>query len=213
MLVTNPFNPRSLLREEAESISRSWWVLLVIGIGSIIAGGIILFTDWSLVDLATFLSALLIFRGIFLMFSMPIDGAVRSWSIVLGLLEAGIGVAVWVWPGPTLLVIAGLVGWYVLFSGIMAITGAISGRDVIPYWGWMLAYGIVETLFSFWLLARPGLTLVAAVLAIGLSTMVYGVVAVALSFEIKRLPTRLSLVGTSRDSRMSRRPVDAAAVS
>jgi len=42
--------------------------------------------------------------------------------------------------------------------------------------------------FAFWLLARPGLTLVAAVLAIGLWTMVYGVVQITLSFEVKNLP-------------------------
>src|SRR5262245_39387809 len=199
MLVTNPFNPRSIVREQVETVSRRWWVLLVIGIASVVAGGIILVTDWTVGDLAVFLGALLIFRGIFTMFSVPLDGAVGGWSIALGLLETGVGVAVFVWPGPTLLVIAAVVGWYVLFSGIIAITGAISGRDFIPYWGWMLALGIVETLFSFWLLARPGPTLVATVLAIGLWTMVYGIVEIALSFELKRLPSRLALV--SPDSR------------
>jgi uncharacterized membrane protein HdeD (DUF308 family) len=213
MLVTNPFNPRSIVRERVETVSRSWWVLLVIGIASVVAGGIIIVTDWTVGDLAVFLGALLIFRGIFTMFSVPIDGAVRGWSIALGLLETGVGVSVWIWPGPTLLVIAAFVGWYVLFSGIMAIAGAISGRDVIPYWGLMLALGIVETLFSFWLLARPGLTLVATVLAIGLWTMVYGVIEIALSFEVKRLPSRLALVSTDARARSSRRSVDAAAAS
>jgi len=55
----------------------------------------------------------------------------------------------------------------------------------------MLAYGIIETLFAFWLIARPDVTLVATVLAIGLWTMVYGVVQVILSFELKNLPRRL----------------------
>jgi uncharacterized membrane protein HdeD (DUF308 family) len=213
MLVTNPSNPRSIVRQEIETASRRWWVPLVIGTASVVAGGTILLTDWTVEGLAVFLSALLIFRGIFMMFSVPIDPAARGWSIALGLLEAGVGVALWTWPGPTLLVIAGFVGWYVLFGGIMAITAAISGRDVIPYWGWLLAYGIVETLFSFWLLARPGLTLVAVVLAIGLWTMIYGVVAIALSFQIKRLPSQLALVSTDGGARASRRPHDAAAAS
>src|SRR4029077_14771885 len=82
------------------------------------------------------------------------------------------------------------IGWFVLFSGIMTIAGSISGRDVIPYWGLMLAFGILETLLALWLLARPGLTLVAAVLALGLWAVIYGVVEIVLSFEANIHPVR-----------------------
>jgi len=190
MIVTNPFSPGTLTRAQIDNVSRNWWVLLLTGVVSVVAGGIILFTDWSIADLAAFVGAVLLFQGIFTMFSVPVDGAVRGWAIALGLIEALVGLAVWVWPGPTLLVIAFFLGWYVLFSGIMTIAGAISGRDFIPYWGLMLVFGIFETLFSFWLLARPGLTLVAAVLALGLWAVVYGVVEIVLSFEVKNLSAR-----------------------
>jgi uncharacterized membrane protein HdeD (DUF308 family) len=168
MIVTNPFSPVSWTREQINRVSSGWWALLLTGIISVVVGGLILSIDWTVSDLAVFLGALLVFRGIFVMLSVPVDGAARGWAVVFGLIEALVGVAVWVWPGPTLLVIAFFIGWYVLFSGIMTIAGSIGGRGVIPYWGWMLAFGILETLFSFWLLARPGLTLVATVLAIGL---------------------------------------------
>jgi hypothetical protein len=124
------------------------------------------------------------------MFSVPLDGSGRGWAVGLGLIEALVGLAVWVWPGATLLVIAFWVGWYVLFSGITTIAGSISARGLLPYWGVMLAFGILETLFSFWLLARPGLTLVAAVLALGLWSLIYGVVQIALAFETKNLSGR-----------------------
>jgi uncharacterized membrane protein HdeD (DUF308 family) len=190
MIVTNPFSPGSWTREQIGSVSRGWWVLLVTGLIGVAAGGIILFAQWTVSDLAVFVGAVLVFRGIFTTLSIPIDGAIRGWSVVLGLLEVAAGIAVWAWPGPTLLVIAFAIGWWVLFSGIMTIAGAISGRGVIPYWGLMLAFGILETLFSFWLLARPGLTLVATVLAIGLWSLIYGVVQIVLAFEIKNLPAR-----------------------
>jgi uncharacterized membrane protein HdeD (DUF308 family) len=54
----------------------------------------------------------------------------------------------------------------------------------------MLAFGIVETVLSLWLLARPGLTLVAAVIALGLWAVIYGVVQVVLAFEAKNLSAR-----------------------
>jgi uncharacterized membrane protein HdeD (DUF308 family) len=190
MLVTNPFNPATWSRAEREAISRGWWVLFATGVISAVAGGIILFANWTVADLAVFVGILLIVRGIFTMFSMPIDGAVRGWAIALGLIETLVGFAVFVWPGPTLLVVAFAIGWYVFFSGVMTIAGAIGARGFIPYWGWMLAFGILETLFSFYLLARPGLTLVAAVLAIGLWSLIYGVVQIVLAFELKSLPNR-----------------------
>jgi uncharacterized membrane protein HdeD (DUF308 family) len=190
MLVTNPFSPGTWTRDQIDNVSRNWWVLLLTGILGVVAGGIILFTDWSVGDLAAFIGAVLLFRGIFTMFSVPLDGSGRGWSVVLGAMEALVGLTVWVWPGPTLLVVAFFIGWYVLFSGIMTIAGSISARSVLPYWGLMLAFGALETLFSFWLLARPGLTLVAAVLALGLWSMIYGVVQIVLAFETKNLSAR-----------------------
>jgi len=187
VIVTNPFSPGTWTRDQIDNVSRNWWVLLLTGIVSVIAGGIILFTDWSVSDLAAFIGALLLFQGIFTMFTVPLDGSGRGWSVALGLIEALVGLAVWVWPGPTLLVIAFFIGWYVLFAGVMTIAGSVSGRAVLPYWGLMLAFGILETLLSFWLLSRPGLTLVAAVLAIGLWAVVYGVIEIVLSFEAKNL--------------------------
>jgi uncharacterized membrane protein HdeD (DUF308 family) len=190
MLVTNPFSPGTWTRDQIDNVSRNWWVLLLTGIVGVVTGGIILFTDWSVGDLAAFIGAVLLFRGIFTMFSVPLDGSGRGWSVALGSIEALVGLLVWVWPGPTLLVVAFFIGWYVLFSGIMTTAGSISARSVLPYWGFMLAFGVLETLFSFWLLARPGLTLVAAVLALGLWSLIYGVVEIVLAFETKNLSAR-----------------------
>ena len=210
MMVTNPFSPGSWTRDQIDRISTGWWVLLVTGLVSILAGGIILFTDWTIDDLALFIGLLLIFRGIFMMFSIPLDGAVRMWSIVLGLIEVAVGIAVFAWPGPTLLVVAFVIGWYVLFSGIMTIAGSISGRGFLPYWGVMLGFGILETVFAFWLHSRPGLTLVAAVLAIGLWTLAYGVVQIVLAFEVKNLPARADAVARDLNSVASPRTFGAA---
>jgi uncharacterized membrane protein HdeD (DUF308 family) len=183
MLVTNPFN----IAYDLDRASRAWWVLLLNGVITVVAGGIILFADWTLADLAVFVGAVLVIRGLFDMFSVPVDGSGRGWAILLGLLELGLGVVVWAWPAPTLLVISFWLGWYVLFSGVMTISGAIAGRNVIPYWGFMLALGIGEVLLAFWLLARPGTSLVAAVLAIGLWALIAGVTQIIVAIDIKRL--------------------------
>jgi len=191
MLVTNPLAPKSWSRELVRSVSSGWWVLLLSGIVSIVAGGVILLVDWSLNDLALFLGVLFIVRGVFNMVSLPLDGSTRSWAVALGLLEVGVGIAVVVWPDPTLLVIAAFIGWWVLFSGVMTVAGSISARRILPYWGLFLALGTVEAVVGVWLLYRPGLTLLAVVFAVGLWAILYGIVLTAASIELKNLPDRL----------------------
>ena len=187
MIIANPFN---ITAYDIQAVSRRWWVLLWIGILSVVAGGIVLVTDWSVGDLAVFVGALFVFRGFMSMFSVPVDGAGVGWSIALGLLEVTLGIMVWAWPGPTMLVLAYMIGWYVLFSGIFTIANAISGRDVLPYWGFLLAFGVIEVLVAVALLGNPGITLLAAVLAIGLWCVLYGAVEIVLAFELKRLGGR-----------------------
>jgi uncharacterized membrane protein HdeD (DUF308 family) len=190
MLVTNPLAPRTLAREVVRSVARGWWALLIIGIVSVAAGGLILIIDWSVEDLAVFLGTLLVVRGVLMMFSLPLDGSARGWAIVMGLLELGAGIALFAWPEPTLLVVAAFIGWWVLFSGVMTVAGSVSARRVLPYWGLWLALGIAEVVIAFWLLQQPGLTLISTVLAIGLWSIFYGVVLTAASIELKNLPRR-----------------------
>jgi uncharacterized membrane protein HdeD (DUF308 family) len=63
---------------------------------------------------------------------------------------------------------------------------------------------------AVWLLARPGLTLVAAILALGLSAPIYGVLQIVLSFEVKHLPDRVAEFGRTLES-VSHESADAAA--
>lgn len=189
MAITNPFNAAAA---DVERASRGWWVLALGGVISVVAGTIIVFTDWKLSDLAAFIGAVFVIKGIFTMFSIPLDGSSRGWSVVMGLLEVAIGVMVWSWPSPTLLVLAFWLGSYVMFNGIMTIAGAVAGRDVLPYWGFMLAIGVVEVLLSFFLLSRPGLTLVSAVIALGLYCVLVGVAEIVLAFDLHRVTKTVS---------------------
>jgi uncharacterized membrane protein HdeD (DUF308 family) len=190
-MVTSPIEElRSWTRGQVEAVSKGWWVLLATGVISIVAGGIIVFIDWSVDDLVVFVGTVLIVRGALTMFSIPLDGSMRTWSIALGLIEIFVGIGVFAWPGPALLVIAYSIGWLLLFRGTMAIMGAVTSRKVLPYWGLVLVTGILEVLVALYLLGRPDLTLIATVLAIGLATMLYGVLEVVAALEVKNLPQR-----------------------
>ena len=190
MLVINPNTQQSRVRDSVKTVSSNWWLLLLNGIIGVVAGGLILTIDWTIADLAVFIGALLFVRGIFTAFSLPLNSTARGWAVVMGLLEIGLGVAIFVWPNPTLLVVAALIGWWVLFSGVTTISGSIATRQVMPHWGLALTLGIVETVLAFYLLGQPGLTLLTAVLALGIWSTFYGVMEIAVAFEVKNLPTR-----------------------
>ncbi len=206
MLVTSPIDElRAWTRAQTEAVSKGWWVLLLTGVVSIVAGAIIVFINWTVDDLVVFVGTLLIVRGAFTMFSIPIDGSLRTWSIALGLVEIFVGIGVFAWPGPALLVVALSIGWLLLFRGSMAIIGAISSRKVLPLWGLVLVAGILEVVVAIYLLGKPGLTLVATVLAIGFATVLYGVLEVVAAFEVKNLPQRFDqLTGESGRGEASR---------
>jgi hypothetical protein len=81
MIVTNPFTPGTWTRQEIDNVSRGWWILLATGILSPVTGGIIVLVDWTVGDLAVFVGAVLLFRGLATAFSVPLDGAALSFEI------------------------------------------------------------------------------------------------------------------------------------
>jgi uncharacterized membrane protein HdeD (DUF308 family) len=209
MIVTSPINElRSWTRAQVEVISKAWWVLLVTGVVSLVAGAIIFFIDWTVDDLVVFVGTLLIIRGAMTMFSVPVDGSLRTWSVVLGVVEVFVGIGVFVWPGPALLVVALSIGWLLLFRGSMAIVGSISSRKYLPYWGLVLVTGIVEALVALYLLTRPDITLIATVLAIGFASMLYGALEIVAALEVKNLPQRFDDLTGSVGEATADRPLN-----
>lgn len=179
-------------RGVAEEASRKWWIVLLSGIISVVAGVIILDIDWTVSDLAIFVGAYLIFRGIVQAANAAIGGSQAPYFLLTGILSVFAGIVVIAWPGPTLLVIAILIGVSIVVYGILNVAGAISNRRWAQYWWLVLVLGALEILLGFWLLRRPGLTLAVAITAIGLWALFVGIMQIVLSFEIRRLPEALS---------------------
>ena len=89
----------------------------------------------------------------------------------------------------------------------MTIAGSIAARSILPYWGVFLVFGLVEAAVGFWLLERPGLTLVATVLAIGFWSIFYGIMQIAVGIELKHLPDRFDSLERQFTARAAGEPV------
>ena len=81
MIVTSPIDEiRNWTRAQVEAVSKGWWVLLATGLLGVVAGAAIFFINWTVGDLVVFVGTLLIIRGALTMFSIPVDGSLRTWS-------------------------------------------------------------------------------------------------------------------------------------
>jgi uncharacterized membrane protein HdeD (DUF308 family) len=122
----NPMTSGHIDQATAREIAKSWWILLVAGIISVVVGMVILSIDWTAEDLALIVAILFIVRGVLQALSRPIDGTGRGWNVFIGILEVLVGVAFVSWPSPTLHVLAIFIGAWIVVSGVVHLLGALS---------------------------------------------------------------------------------------
>lgn len=182
----NPMRVTHLTPGEAEELSGAWWVPLLSGIIAVIAGILILRIHWTVSGLAIFLGILFIVNGLGDILSPTFTGGPRTSSAWPGVLEAGVGLALIIWPGPGLTVIATFFGIWLLVGGMIEIAGALSNRDQSAWW-LVLLLGVFQFAIGIWALNRPGLTLQVLIALAGIWALVVGVMQVVLAFEWRNL--------------------------
>jgi uncharacterized membrane protein HdeD (DUF308 family) len=186
---TLPDITQKVTREAAQSIASNWWRLLINGLLLIVAGVLIFSIQWSTASLATFIGALFIVEGVTTALTSGFDSRVRSANVVTGLLSSAAGVAIIVWPAPGLVALAVFLGAWLIVIGTITISGSLAARKFLPNWWMLLITGLLEIPLGVLALANPGATLTALVLVAGIWAVAIGVTRVAMSFELKRLPS------------------------
>lgn len=107
-----------------------------------------------------------------------------TWSIVLSVLMIATGVLAMAAPGIAGIAVTAIVGWLLVFSGILHLVfawraggaGAIIGEILLG-----ILYGVI----GFYLLANPVAGLSSLTLAIGIYLVVEGVLELMLSFQLR----------------------------
>jgi hypothetical protein len=190
-VLLNPVRPKADFGlAEAESLAVTWWFYLVGGIVSLVFGAIILAVDWGVDSLAAFIGTLFIIQGVAWLMTRPLDGGDRTTNVVAGLVGAGAGLALLVWPDRGLYTLAVFVGIWIVVSGALHVVGAIVNRHA-PHWWIVLVLGLIEIPIGMWALRRPGLTLAVIITLTGVWAIVTGVWQILIAFELKNLPRRL----------------------
>jgi len=180
-------------------VVRKWWVLLLKGICGIVFG-ILAFawpgiTLWSLVML---FGAYVLADGVAsIVVGLGGGGGGRSWweMILSGLLGIGAGVATFLWPGITAVVLLFIIAVWAIVRGVFEIGAAVKLRQVIEGEWLLILAGVLSIAFGVLLLLRPGAGALGVVWLIGSFALVTGIVAIALSLRLRGMKSQLEFAG------------------
>jgi uncharacterized membrane protein HdeD (DUF308 family) len=181
------------------SLVRNWWAVLLRGLVAILFG--VLAFAWpglTLLSLVALYAIYCVVDGVAALaaaFVRDEGGKPLGQMIFTGLVSVGAGVAAFLWPGLTAMVLLWIVAAWAIVRGVAEIVAAIRLRREIEN-EWLLGLaGALSILFGLALFVRPGAGAIALVWFIAAFAIAHGVLLVALAFRLRSLrdvPDRLS---------------------
>ena len=112
----------------------------------------------------------------------------HRWALLIeGVVGIGAGIATFVWPGLTALVLVYIIAFWALITGLLEILAAFRLRRVIHNEWWLVLSGALSLIFGVALIAAPGAGALALVWVIGAYAVLFGIVLLALAFRLRSL--------------------------
>lgn len=132
--------------------AKLWWLFVVFGVIWAIFGiALISYRAVAIDTLAYLFGFMFLFAGIV---EIAMATQVTSWKWlwgIYGVLCVGAGIVTFAWPDRTLYVIAVLLAWFLVFSGIFNFVAALAGpKD--DFWWLGLVLGILQFVLGAWAL-------------------------------------------------------------
>ena len=179
----------------AEFLEKTWWIAVLRGLIAI------LFGIFALVIPQGAGSVLVLIFGMFLLVDVLLNligsilnyrTAVDWWVyLVIGMLEIGVVIIIFVRPEITGTVLAILIGLWALFKGLIELMAGIALRDEVRGEWILILAGIMTIVFGVFALMLPFTESVAAIWMLGLYAMLNGTLWVVIGFESRSLASEL----------------------
>jgi uncharacterized membrane protein HdeD (DUF308 family) len=173
-------------------LRRYWWLFLIRGLFGLALGVVALvFPGATLAVAVIFIGAYLIVDGVVTVAkAIQVFRSDAHWWVLLleGILSIAVGLAIFAWPGLSILSLAYLVGYWAIISGVLAIVTAVRLRKHVGGEWFYLLFGVVSVIFGGFVLFAPATGLVYLVLMISIYGFVIGVTMIALAFRARSLP-------------------------
>lgn len=189
MSTTNTVDIDQETEDVLHLVGKSWWVVLVIGILSIMAGGF--FLIWpgiTIVVIAVLFGIWLIISGIVQLvqgFNNDLSGGQRALAIIVGIISIALGVLCFrggIVNGVYILSL--FVGFSFLFRGLWQLIAGIQARGMSGR-GLLIFGGILGIIAGIIVLAVPFDSVVVLAWIAGIWLVVMGVIEIVYAFKIK----------------------------
>src|SRR5438552_2932691 len=174
-------------------IGRNWGIVLTYGILMVILGIVILvWPDATLLVIAVLFGINLFITGIFQVVASftrdEISGGMRALLAIVGVLGILVGIYLLKHPVLTIAAIVIVLGAFWVVNGVVDFFSGLTHPDQ-PYRGWRIASGVLGFIAGLIVLFWPAITALALVWVLGIWLVVYGLIAIFGSFQIRKLAT------------------------
>ncbi len=179
-----------------ELLSKNWWKFVVRGVCAILFG--VLAFAWpgiTLLTLVILFGVFVLIEGIFsIIIAISIRKTLEDWWVLLlkGLAGVGIGFITYFAPGVTAVALILYIAVWSLVTGVLELVVAIRLRKVVQGEFWLVLSGIASIVFSFLLLARPGVGALSILWIIAIYAIIFGILLVALGLKLRGLKSKMA---------------------
>lgn len=167
-----------------------WWLFVVTGVLWILLSlAILQFDVASVAAISILFGVVALVAGLNEFLTAVLTKSWRWAHVALGVLFVAGAVVAFVWPGPTFVTLARVLGWFLLFKGTFDVVLSLAVR--VDLWWLRLITGALEIALAFWAVSYTGRAAVLLVLWVGFGAMMRGITEIVLAFSVRSAADRI----------------------
>ena len=115
-------------------------------------------------------------------------GLSNNWGLLAlrGLLAVLLGLAAFVWPGLTIMLLITMFGAYALVDGIVTVVAAATRRGGRRHWWSLIGEGVIGIVVGLLAFAYPGLTAISLIYVIAAWAVLTGIFEIAAAIRLRK---------------------------
>src|SRR5713226_3167172 len=171
-----------------DQLARHWWVIGLRGLAAILFGVLaFVWPGMTLAVLVLLFGAYALVDGVLTLLA-AVRGGVQHRIVMLveGVVSVLTGLAAFVWPGLTALVLLYIIAFWAIVTGVLEIVAAIRVRRAISNEFGLVIGGVLSVVFGVVLLIAPGAGALAVIFLIGAYAVVFGIALLGLAWRLRR---------------------------
>jgi uncharacterized membrane protein HdeD (DUF308 family) len=170
-----------------DQLARHWWVIGLRGLAAILFGVLaFVWPGMTLAVLVLLFGAYALADGVLTLLA-ALRGGVQHRIVMLveGVVSVLAGLAAFVWPGLTALVLLYIIAFWAIVTGVLEIVAAIRVRRAISNELGLVIGGVLSVVFGVVLLIAPGAGALAVIFLIGAYAVVFGIALLGLAWRLR----------------------------